>query len=99
MLDSKRVIEVFNPTGRVTAVVDTPLPGLASIEGKIAGLLDNRKSNFYLFLDRLEVKLRDNYHLGGVIRRQKDFAGTSAGQEILDELAKNSDFVVTGSGD
>ena len=92
------MIEVLEPTGRARVVEGKPLAGVASVENKVIGFLDNRKPNFAMFLDRLETLLLTDYHVAKVVRRQK--SGSSAfGGALLDELAQECAFVIVGSCD
>lgn len=91
-------IEVLKPTGRAKLTEEKALPGIAGLENKVIGFLDNRKPNFALFLDRLETLLLNDYNVAKVVRKRK--SGSSAfGGVLLDELAKECAFVVVGSCD
>ena len=98
MSDSNGVIEVLNPTGGAKVTKDKPLPGVANLENKVIGFLDNRKPNFAVFLDRLETLLLNDCHVAKIVRRQKEGPSLSAGV-LLDELAQESDLVIAGSSD
>jgi hypothetical protein len=95
---SQGTIEVLEPTGLAKVVEGKPLAGVANLENKIIGFLDNRKPNFAVFLDRLESLLLTNYRVAKIIRRRKP--GSSAfGGTLLDELAQECAFVIVGSCD
>ncbi len=98
MSGSHNTIEVLEPTGRAKVVEGKPLAGVASLEGKTVGFLDNRKPNFAIFLDRLESLLQEDYGVAKIVRRRKP--GSSAfGGVLLDELAQECAFVIVGSCD
>lgn len=98
MPGSEPTVEVLRPTGRLRPVKGEPVPGVASLKDRVVGLLDNRKPNFVMFLDRTEALLTANYQVGEVVRRRKIHAGVGGGS-VLDELARTCDLVITGSGD
>ena len=87
-----------------------PAPGLngaisaATIEAinhgsKVLGILDNAKPNADRRLDMVAELIAKKYERAGVVKRRKPGASRGAPQEILDELARECDFVIVGVGD
>ncbi|MFC1982274.1 hypothetical protein ACFLV5_00555 [Chloroflexota bacterium] len=74
-------------------------PMLPSLDGRVLGILDNSKPNSDRILDMVAKFLGDKYKLAGVVKRRKSGAGWGTPNELLDELAKESQFVITGVGD
>jgi hypothetical protein len=74
-------------------------PRLATFEGKRIGLLDNRKGNADHLLQALASRLQTQYGAGEVIIRQKATYSRQAQPEILEELARDADFVIAAIGD
>ena len=98
MSGSGQMIEVLKPTGRAKVVEGKPLAGVANLENKVIGFLDNRKPNFSVFLDRLETLLSTDYHVAKIVRRRKSDPSGTAGV-LLDELAQECELVIAGSSD
>jgi len=99
MLDSQRGIELLKPTGRRRLTESKPSSGMVNLENSTVGFLDNSKPNFAIFLDRLETLLLSNYHINGIVRKQKQQPSFLATDIIIDDLAQNCDLVITGSCD
>ena len=72
------------------------LPGLA---GRTIGFIDNAKPNFEFLVDDLAELLMDRYGAASVIKRAKRGAAMPAPEGIIDELSKQCELVITGSGD
>jgi len=93
-----RTIRVLSPVGETaaTALHVPPLPGL---EGATVGFIDNRKTNFDHLVGLLGTTLKMKFGVARVIHRQKAHAAVGATPEILAEMARTCDLVITGSGD
>jgi hypothetical protein len=94
------LIQVLNP--------EAPLKGgdsardgraLGSLEGATVGFIDNAKPNFAFLADDLEAMLKHRFGVARVIRHQKPNASVGAREEVIADLARECDLVVTGSGD
>jgi hypothetical protein len=75
------------------------LPRLTDLRGKVIGLLDNSKPNGDKLGERFEQLLRDRFGVSGVVKRRKITAQEGAPKQVLDELAAQADFVISGLGD
>jgi hypothetical protein len=91
-------IRVLNPAGQLRANV-VQAPPLPDLRGKTVGFIDNRKTNFDLLVDLMGAALREQYGVARVLHRQKAHAAVAATPEILAEMARACDLVITGSGD
>ena len=80
--------------GRVSSPAKFP-----DLRGKVIGLLDNSKPNADKLEERFETLLREKFAIAGAIRRRKLTAQQGAPREILDELAAQADFIISGLGD
>ena len=91
-------IEVLNPRGRLhqTAIPLAPRP--ASLDGLRPGILENRKANAKLLLERLVEGLRERHELGPTALRSKN-ASAPAPSSVLEAFANEADFVLVGSCD
>ena len=92
---------VLSPEGRArpTAQRVSALPRFPDLNGKIIGLLDNSKPNNDMLQARFEELLKQQYNIAGVVKRRKLTAQQGAPKEYLDELAAQTDFVISGLGD
>ncbi|MBI2526573.1 MAG: hypothetical protein HYY95_06890 [Candidatus Rokubacteria bacterium] len=91
-------IRVLSPVGesRIRAI---PAPPLPSLEGKTIGFIDNRKTNFDHLVRMLGEALTERHGVAHIIHRQKAHAAVPAPPEVLAEMARTCDLVITGSGD
>lgn len=74
-------------------------PRLDTFKGKRIGLLDNRKGNADHLLHAIATRLQTQYGAGEVILRQKATYSRQAQPEILEQLARDADFVIAAIGD
>ena len=92
---------ILNPEGkaRISSERIPALPRFTHLNGKTVGFLDNSKPNNDLLQSRFEQLLRQNCDVAGVVRRRKLTAQQGAPKAYLDELAGQSDVVISGLGD
>jgi hypothetical protein len=90
---------VFDPTSPSYNVARQAAPPLGSLKGKVVGIIDNSKPNFEHLAADLETLLTGRYGAARVVTHRKRSASISAGAPVLDQLAKECDLVITGSGD
>lgn len=92
-------IKVLSPAG-VGKVGETTLPPLpADLRGKTVGLLDNTKANADSLLGRLGELLRERHGVRSLVYCRKANASTPAPPDLLADLARSADVVITGSAD
>lgn len=72
---------------------------LGEIKGKVIGFIDNSKPNFSLLADDLAELLTTRYGAAGVVRHRKLTASISASEEVIADIKRQCDLVITGSGD
>ena len=72
---------------------------LATLRGCVVGFVDNAKPNFHYLVDDLAELLVSEYGVARIVKRRKRAASIPAPVEMIDELAKSCDLVITGSGD
>jgi len=90
---------VYDPTSPShTQPRQAPAP-LGDLQGKVVGFIDNSKPNFEHLAADLKDLLVSRYGVARVVMQRKRSASMSAGAPVLDELAKECDLVITGSGD
>lgn len=93
-----RTIRVLSPVGE-SRVKTVPAPALPSLQGKTIGFIDNRKTNFDHLVTALGVTLKERHGVAQVVHRQKAHAAVGATPELLAEMARLCDLVITGSAD
>ena len=93
---------ILDPTGTVTTSSARPAaaraPRRASLNGARVGLLINTKTNARPFLEEVGGLLTERYGVT-VTRRTKTNFAVPEPDDIIKELAQESDVVVTGVGD
>ncbi|HXJ81562.1 MAG TPA: hypothetical protein VMS64_23130 [Candidatus Methylomirabilis sp.] len=72
---------------------------LARLDGARLGILDNGKANADVLLGVAADELRSRFGLRSVTARRKTYPTYPAPKELLDELAREVDCVVTAIGD
>jgi hypothetical protein len=92
---------VLSPEGKApTAAARIPaLPRFPDLRGKVVGLLDNSKPNADKLGERFEQLLREQFGVAGVVKRRKLTAQQGAPKQVLDEMAAQADFILSGLGD
>ena len=92
---------VLSPEGKAptAAARVAALPRFPNLRGKVVGLLDNSKPNADKLGERFEQLLREQYGVAGVVKRRKLTAQQGAPKQVLNELAAQADFILSGLGD
>lgn len=93
------LITVLSPVGepRTAAMA---LPGLpADLRGLTVGFLDNTKSNFDRLVTDMGALMTERLGVARIVHRKKANAATPAARGLVEELAKECDFVLAGSAD
>ena len=91
-------IEVLNPCGRLHQAAIPLAPRPSSLDGLRPGILENRKANAKLLLERLVEGLRERHELGPTAMRSKNASAPAPGS-VIDAFASEADFVLVGSCD
>ena len=99
MVGSNGLIEVLDPTAEAVSsegvVADRPI----DLNDKRLGLFANGKRNSVELLEAVYDLLSERYRFSGVIRRNKENASRPAPGEVIDDLVRECDLVVTATGD
>jgi len=95
---SSRVL-VFDPTAPAPAQGQQRRRTLDSLEGKVAGFIDNSKANFNYLVDDLGELLTGRYGVKSIIKHRKHVASVPASEEVMKDLTDRCNFVITGVGD
>ena len=97
----KEFIVVLNPTAKTTIRQEQMAPGLDDLNGKVIGLVDNRKPNFDIFLEKVEKALCQKFQFAEIVRLKKGGTGATVPMtpEEMERLAPVCDTVVYGVAD
>ena len=93
--------DILDPTGSTAPRIGAAAlaPRRADLRGVRVGLLENTKHNAALLLDDLAELLQREHGAAGVLRRTKTAFALPLPDELLQELVRECDVVVTGVGD
>lgn len=92
-------IEVLSPAGKAKQNPQGMAERLATLDGKVVGILDNGKPNADLLLREVADKLKSRYGISEVIAFRKRTVNEAASQDILQSLSSRADAVVVATGD
>lgn len=92
-------IRILDPTVEPEPTETSSAKRLHDLDGKVLGLLSNGKVNADRLLDLVRDGLLSRYRLRDVIVRTKPNASRVASAELVDELVRSCDLVVTAIGD
>ena len=92
-------MQVYDPTAPTATAPQNLRRPLGDLTGKVVGFIDNAKPNFHHLVDDLAELLAARYGVKSVVKRAKRGASMPATAQVIDELARECDLVVTGSGD
>ncbi|MDO8532877.1 MAG: hypothetical protein Q7T26_12075 [Dehalococcoidia bacterium] len=94
-----RTIYCLNPTGVVKKTARPVSARPADLRGKAIGVLWNTKPNADVLMTEMASLVAARYPGARVMMRKKAYVSQSAGKALFDELARECDVVITGSGD
>jgi hypothetical protein len=89
---------LVNPSNERTDAPARPARRLDSLAGKTIALLDISKPGGNIFLDRMDVLLREKHGVTRVIRAMKPTFAKPAPAEVLDAV-RGADAVIEGLAD
>ena len=92
-------LEVLDPTVHAVPEEAIIAPRPLSLEGVTLGLLANGKRNAAGLLDMVHEVLADRFEFKDVIAADKGNASRPCPDELLTDLARDCDVVITASGD
>lgn len=93
------MIEVFEPLGQVQKLAPVQMNAVPPLAGKRLAILDNVKPNFQRLAMLSAEKLKDEFGAASITHFHKENAAVGAIPELLDEIARSADLVLTGSAD
>jgi hypothetical protein len=94
----KEYIDILDPTATTTVRQEPMASGLNDANGKVLGLVDNRKPNFDVFLESVEMALKQRFQFAEIVHLKKGGTGATVPltQEEMAQLAPKCDAVVYG---
>ena len=90
---------IFEPTAATANAARTSRRMLDGLEGKVVGFIDNVKPNFHFLVDDLAELLIVRYGVASVVKHRKRTASVPAPDDIIADVVRQCDLVITGSGD
>jgi hypothetical protein len=94
----KQFVDVLDPTAKTTVKQERMAAGLNDLNGIVIGLVDNRKPNFDIFLERVEKALCRKFQFAEIVRLKKGGTGATVPMtlEEIKQLDPKCDAVVCG---
>jgi len=93
------MMEVLDPAGQIDKVVALQCNPVPPLEGRRLAILDNAKPNFKRLATLVAKRLSSDCSLEGIAYHRKENPAVGAGSQLLDEIARSADLVLTGSAD
>jgi hypothetical protein len=93
------IVKILDPTVAPERAESVVAKRVASLDGKVLGLLNNSKVNGDRLLALVREELLARYDVRDVVAMTKAGASTVADDAMLEALASRCDVVVTAIGD
>lgn len=93
-----RIVKIYTPEGQLGEPQTSLAPSPTVLAGKRIGILDNTKPNAGLLLARLASRLADRTMAELTITEKKN-AALAAPDQVIGNLTKEVEIVLTGSAD
>ena len=90
---------ILEPTAHAGVAASASWKPLDSLKGKVVGFIDNSKPNFRELADDLSELLASRYGVASIVRHRKLSASIPAPDNVIADIQKHCDLVITGSGD
>ena len=89
---------ILDPAAPSGTGVQRPWKALDTLQGKVVAFIDNSKPNFDHLVAEMAGLLESRYAARSIVRRKR-LASIPAEDQVIAELARECDLVITGSGD
>jgi hypothetical protein len=99
MADGARTIQILDPRAEDVPEELGLSSTLPSLEGKVIGLLENRKYHADAFMQELQTVLVDEYGAKKVVYATKFTYSAACAEETLNSLTEECDAVIHGIAD
>ena len=91
-------MKIYRPDGAIAQPPHVLTPGRRVLAGARIGVLDNRKPNAGLLMTTVAAQLAERAGTGSPLVLTKN-ASLPAPEEVIDQLQREVDLVLTGSAD
>lgn len=88
----------IDPTVKKQRARIAQAPRPMDLTNRVVGLLDNTKEQGEQILESVAEALKRDYGVARVVLRKKEYFSRPASKELLDEIAKEVDVVVSALG-
>jgi hypothetical protein len=92
-------IKYLYPVQDADVIKASMAPRLDTLEGITLGLLPNSKGNSFRLHEMIGEEIGEKFNLAGVEVINKGQASANCAPEIIEEIVKQADAVITGLGD
>jgi hypothetical protein len=99
MADGARTIQILDPRAEDVPEELGLSSTLPNLEGKVIGLLENRKYHADAFMQELQTVLVDEYGAKKVVYATKFTYSAACAEETLNSLTEECDAVIHGIAD
>ena len=96
---ASQTITVLEPTNKSVRKELTMAVRPDNLEGKVIGVIWNRKAGGDVLLNRFVELLDKRFHFAQILRNTKIAASYGVVEDILNEFSTKCDFTITAIGD
>ncbi|HCG90282.1 MAG TPA: hypothetical protein DEZ08_00365 [Dehalococcoidia bacterium] len=93
------MVRILSPKSEESVLVKNVTSRIATLEGKVVGLLENRKLHADTFMEELETILLKEYKADKVIYRKKRAYSEACDQVTMQDLIDNTDVIIHAISD
>ena len=99
MVNTTRTVQILDPCPEEVPEEVGISDAVGSLEGKVVGLLENRKYHADAFLQELQKVLAQDYGAKKVVYANKFTFSAPCAEETLDSLIEECDVIIHGIAD
>jgi hypothetical protein len=93
------MVRILSPKSEESILVKNVTSRITTLEGKVVGLLENRKLHADTFMEELETILLKEYKADKVIYRKKRAYSEACDQITMQDLIDNTDVIIHAISD
>jgi hypothetical protein len=93
------MVRILSPKSEESILVKNVTSRITTLEGKVVGLLENRKLHADTFMEELETILLKEYKADKVIYRKKRAYREACDQITMQDLIDNTDVIIHAISD